>query len=151
MSPLLLSCMSSDTLASALAHRWHAAQLRAHEQLRERRPRRHVRLIRISMCVVERASSRLGLTSSESYATAVRGTCYGFSAAVGKTGAVVGTQAFTPIRDNLGPRWTFVRYVTVHSNALLSTVADLRRRTQIIAAICGLTGMLVTVFFIRNE
>jgi len=28
----------------------------------------------------------LGLTSSESYATAVRGTCYGFSAAIGKVG-----------------------------------------------------------------
>ncbi|KAJ7940286.1 MFS Git1p-related glycerophosphoinositol permease [Mycena leptocephala] len=70
----------------------------------------------------------LGLTSSESYATAVRGTCYGFSAAVGKTGAVLGTQAFTPIRDNLGPRWTFI-----------------------VAAICGLAGMLVTVLFIRND
>ncbi|KAJ7047159.1 MFS Git1p-related glycerophosphoinositol permease [Mycena alexandri] len=70
----------------------------------------------------------LGLTSSESYATAVRGTCYGFSAAVGKTGAVLGTQAFTPIRNNLGPRWTFI-----------------------IAAICGLAGMLVTVLFIRND
>jgi MFS family permease len=34
----------------------------------------------------------LGLLSSESYATAVRGTCYGFSAALGKTGAAVGTQ-----------------------------------------------------------
>ncbi|KAF7338018.1 MFS transporter [Mycena venus] len=70
----------------------------------------------------------LGLTSSESYATAVRGTCYGFSAAVGKTGAVLGTQAFTPIRNNLGARWTFI-----------------------IAAICGLAGMLVTVLFIRND
>ncbi|KAJ7766893.1 MFS general substrate transporter [Mycena metata] len=70
----------------------------------------------------------LGLTSSESYATAVRGTCYGFSAAVGKTGAVLGTQAFTPIRNNLGPRWTFI-----------------------VAAICGLAGMLVTVLFIRND
>ncbi|KAJ7343107.1 MFS general substrate transporter [Mycena albidolilacea] len=70
----------------------------------------------------------LGLTSSESYATAVRGTCYGFSAAVGKTGAVLGTQAFTPIRNNLGARWTFI-----------------------VAAICGLAGMLVTVLFIRND
>lgn len=41
----------------------------------------------------------LGLTSSESYATAVRGTCYGFSAAIGKVGAVVGTETFTPIRN----------------------------------------------------
>ncbi|CAK5277228.1 unnamed protein product [Mycena citricolor] len=70
----------------------------------------------------------LGLVSAESYATAVRGTCYGFSAAIGKTGAVIGTQAFTPIRNNLGARWTFI-----------------------IAAICGLAGMLVTIFFIRND
>ncbi|KAK0466921.1 major facilitator superfamily domain-containing protein [Desarmillaria tabescens] len=70
----------------------------------------------------------LGLTSSESYATAVRGTCYGFSAAIGKVGAVLGTQAFKPIQDNLGKRWTFI-----------------------IAAICGLAGMTVTWFFIRND
>jgi len=63
----------------------------------------------------------LGLTSSESYATPIRGTCYGISAAIGKTGAAVGTQAFTPIQNNLGKRWTFI-----------------------IAAICGITGVLVT-------
>lgn len=69
----------------------------------------------------------LGLLSSESYATAVRGTCYGISAALGKTGAAVGTEAFTPIETNLGKRWTFI-----------------------IAAICGLAGILVTYFFIPN-
>jgi MFS family permease len=69
----------------------------------------------------------LGLISSESYATAVRGTCYGFSAAIGKVGAAVGTQAFTPIQTNLGKRWTFI-----------------------IAAICGVTGILVTRFFVRD-
>lgn len=40
----------------------------------------------------------LGLLSSESYATAVRSTCYGISAALGKAGAAVGTEVFTPIR-----------------------------------------------------
>ncbi|KIK99036.1 hypothetical protein PAXRUDRAFT_823203 [Paxillus rubicundulus Ve08.2h10] len=69
----------------------------------------------------------LGLTSSESYATPVRGTCYGLSAAIGKTGAAVGTQAFTPIQNNLGKRWTFI-----------------------IAAICGITGVLVTYFFVPD-
>lgn len=69
----------------------------------------------------------LGLLSSESYATAVRGTCYGISAALGKTGAAVGTEAFTPIENNLGKRWTFI-----------------------IAAICGLAGILVTYFFIPD-
>jgi len=67
----------------------------------------------------------LGLLSSESYATAVRGTCYGISAALGKTGAAVGTQAFKPIQTNLGKRWTFI-----------------------IAAICGVVGILVTYFFV---
>jgi hypothetical protein len=46
----------------------------------------------------------LGLTSSESYATPIRGTCYGLSAAIGKAGAAVGTQAFTPIQTNLGKK-----------------------------------------------
>ncbi|ETN38581.1 uncharacterized protein HMPREF1541_06618 [Cyphellophora europaea CBS 101466] len=69
----------------------------------------------------------VGLVSSESYATAVRGTCYGISAAMGKAGAAVGTQVFLPIEDNLGVRWTFI-----------------------IAAICGVAGMIVTFFFVPN-
>jgi MFS family permease len=69
----------------------------------------------------------LGLISSETYATAVRGTCYGISVAIGKTGAAVGTQAFTPIQLNVGKRWTFI-----------------------IAAICGVVGILVTYFFVED-
>lgn len=69
----------------------------------------------------------VGLVASESYATAVRGTCYGISAAMGKTGAAVGTQAFLPIQNNLGTKWTFI-----------------------IAAIVGVCGMLVTWFFVPN-
>lgn len=69
----------------------------------------------------------LGLISSETYATSVRGTCYGISAAIGKTGAAIGTQAFTPIQTNLGDRWTFI-----------------------IAAICGVVGILVTFFFVED-
>ncbi|OBT89443.1 hypothetical protein VE02_02025 [Pseudogymnoascus sp. 03VT05] len=69
----------------------------------------------------------LGLISSETYATSVRGTCYGLSAAVGKAGAAIGTQAFTPIQAHLGKKWTFI-----------------------IAAICGVAGMLVTYYFIED-
>ncbi|KAL7790802.1 major facilitator superfamily domain-containing protein [Trichoderma ceciliae] len=69
----------------------------------------------------------LGLLSSESYATSVRGTFYGISAALGKTGAAVGTQVFTPVQNNLGKRWTFI-----------------------IAAICGVVGVLVTWFFVPD-
>lgn len=69
----------------------------------------------------------LGLISSESYATGVRGTCYGLSAAVGKAGAAIGTQAFQPISNNLGKKWTFI-----------------------IAAICGVVGILVTWFFVPD-
>jgi nitrate/nitrite transporter NarK len=69
----------------------------------------------------------LGLISSESYATAVRGSCYGISAAIGKAGAAIGTEAFTPIQLHLGKRWTFI-----------------------IAAICGLAGILVTWVFIPD-
>jgi MFS family permease len=69
----------------------------------------------------------LGLLSSESYATGVRGTCYGLSAAIGKAGAAIGTQAFTPIKEKLGNQWTFI-----------------------IAAICGVVGILVTWFCVPS-
>jgi hypothetical protein len=48
-------------------------------------------------------------------------------AAVGKTGHAIGTQAFTPIQNSLGKRWTFI-----------------------IAAICGIVGILVTFFFVED-
>ncbi|KIV98135.1 hypothetical protein PV10_01815 [Exophiala mesophila] len=69
----------------------------------------------------------VGLVSSESYATAVRGTCYGLSSAMGKAGAAVGTQAFLPIENNLGVRWTFI-----------------------IAAIVGVIGIIVTWVFVPS-
>ncbi|KAJ5748487.1 uncharacterized protein N7511_010183 [Penicillium nucicola] len=69
----------------------------------------------------------LGLISSESYATGVRGTCYGLSAAIGKAGAAVGTQAFLPIKSHLGDKWTFI-----------------------IAAICGVVGVVVTWVFVPD-
>lgn len=69
----------------------------------------------------------LGLVSSESYATGVRGSLYGLSAAVGKAGAAVGTQVFKPIQNHLGKRYTFI-----------------------IAACIGVLGMLVTYFFIPH-
>ncbi|GAA6059719.1 hypothetical protein JCM10212_000247 [Sporobolomyces blumeae] len=70
----------------------------------------------------------LGLVSAESYATSVRGTCYGLSAAIGKVGAVVGTETFNPIKIHLGQRYTFI-----------------------VAAACGLVGVIVAYFFIRND
>ena len=42
--------------------------------------------------------NNMGLTSSESFATPIRGTAYGISAAIGKVGAVVGTKTFSPIQ-----------------------------------------------------
>jgi len=69
----------------------------------------------------------LGLISSETYATSVRGSCYELSAAIGKTGAAIETQAFTPIQTHLGNRWTFI-----------------------IAAIVGAVGVLVTYFFVEG-
>lgn len=69
----------------------------------------------------------LGLVSSECYATGVRGSLYGLSAAVGKAGAAVGTQVFKPIQNHLGKKYTFI-----------------------IAACVGVVGMLVTYFFIPH-
>ena len=67
-----------------------------------------------------------------------------FHSALGKTGAAVGTQAFTPIQNNLGKR-----YVSTH---ILSHSLYLNafRWTFIIAAICGVTGILITYFFIPD-
>lgn len=42
------------------------------------------------------------LTSAEIYPTAVRGTAYGWSAAIGKLGAICGTSAFKPAIASLG-------------------------------------------------
>lgn len=66
-----------------------------------------------------------GLTSAEVYPSALRGTFYGISAAVGKTGAAIGVQAFTPIQTHLGKKWVFI-----------------------ISAICGLVGIGLVYFFI---
>lgn len=44
----------------------------------------------------------MGLNSMELFPTAVRGTCYGISAAVGKVGATVGTLAFIPMQEAMG-------------------------------------------------
>ncbi|KAF8078515.1 MFS Git1p-like glycerophosphoinositol permease [Lyophyllum atratum] len=77
----------------------------------------------------------LGLVSAESYATPVRGTCYGLSAAIGKAGAAVGTQAFTPIQQHLGKKQVLL-YLSNLSFGL--------------TAICGITGILVTYFFVPD-
>ncbi|AGO14179.1 AaceriAER386Wp [[Ashbya] aceris (nom. inval.)] len=69
----------------------------------------------------------LGVVSSESFPTPVRGTCYGISAAIGKLGAVVGTESFQPIRNRLGPSYTFI-----------------------IAAICGILGVVVSWIFVPH-
>lgn len=69
----------------------------------------------------------LGTVSLELFATPIRGTAYGICAAIGKVGAVVGTQAFNPIQKNLGKKWTFI-----------------------IAAICGLAGVIVSLLFVPN-
>ncbi|WWC68471.1 uncharacterized protein I206_102399 [Kwoniella pini CBS 10737] len=69
-----------------------------------------------------------GTISAESYPTSIRGTCYGFSAAVGKAGAAIGTQCFTPIQNNLGKKYTFI-----------------------IAACCGALGVLLAYFFVEDK
>ncbi|KAE8209042.1 hypothetical protein CF327_g6929 [Tilletia walkeri] len=66
-----------------------------------------------------------GLISAESFPTALRGTFYGLSAAIGKTGAAIGTQVFRPIQDHLGKKWTFI-----------------------IAAIVGVLGIIIAHFFV---
>lgn len=49
----------------------------------------------------------IGLISSESFPTAVRGMGYGIATAFGRTGAAVGTECFTPLEDAAGDSATF--------------------------------------------
>lgn len=74
----------------------------------------------------------LGLVSSESFATPVRGTFYGISALVGKIGAVAGTKAFQRVLTIGGTKESGQRY------------------TFIIAACCGLVGVIITAIFIPH-
>lgn len=67
-------------------------------------------------------------TDHRSYPTSIRGTCYGLSAALGKTGAALGTQAFTPIGTVLGKRFTFI-----------------------VAACCGVVGVALAFFFVQDK
>lgn len=71
--------------------------------------------------------SCLGLVSSESYPTALRGTAYGLSAAIGKVGAVVGTEVFKPVQNSIGTRYVFI-----------------------IAAGIGAVGVIVTAVFVPD-
>ncbi|KAH9173373.1 MFS general substrate transporter [Lactarius sanguifluus] len=73
------------------------------------------------------AAGMILLVSAESYATPIRGTCYGISAAIGKAGAAIGVQAFAPIQKHLGTKWSFI-----------------------IAAIGSFAGILVTYFFVPD-
>lgn len=49
----------------------------------------------------------IGLISSESFPTAMRGMGYSVALAFGRTGAAVGTQCFTPLRERGGNSATF--------------------------------------------
>lgn len=49
----------------------------------------------------------IGLISSESFPTAMRGMGYSIALAFGRTGAAVGTQCFTPLRERGGNSATF--------------------------------------------
>lgn len=47
------------------------------------------------------------IISSESFPTFIRASFYGLSAAIGKAGAAIGTEVFTPIQTHAGKRYTF--------------------------------------------
>ncbi|KKK14493.1 glycerophosphoinositol/ glycerophosphocholine transporter [Aspergillus ochraceoroseus] len=49
----------------------------------------------------------IGLVSSEAFPTAMRGMAYSVATAFGRTGAAVGTECFTPLRDTAGASATF--------------------------------------------
>ncbi|KAI9460932.1 MFS general substrate transporter, partial [Lactarius psammicola] len=84
-------------------------------------------LLQSSGLMVSPSDGMILLVSAESYATPIRGTCFGISAAIGKAGAAIGVQVFAPIQKHLGAKWTFI-----------------------IAAIGSFVGVLVTYFFVPD-
>lgn len=62
------------------------------------------------------------------YPTAIRATCHGFSAAMGKLGGVVGTNLFGPVDNALGLAWL-----------------------QILCGVIAVLGAVVTYFFIPSD
>lgn len=76
----------------------------------------------------------IGLVSSELYPTAVRGQVYGISAAVGKIGALVGTQVFKPIVKAFGGSGTL----------------NGQRSPFIIGTCLALLGAIITWYFIPD-
>ncbi|KAF9819682.1 hypothetical protein IEO21_01947 [Rhodonia placenta] len=83
-------------------------------------------LYHLKLTLVQGPGNLNGLVSAE-------GTFYGISAAVGKAGAAIGTEAFTPIQDNLGKKYTPHLFDAW---------------TFIVAAICGVLGVVLTYFFV---
>lgn len=76
------------------------------------------------------------LISAEMYPTAIRGTMYGLSAAIGKAGAAIGTQVFTPILE-----------------ALTESTGDALKAQGylfIIGSCIGILGGISTVFFVPS-
>lgn len=77
------------------------------------------------------------LVSAEMFPTAIRGTMYGLSAALGKTGAAIGTQVFKPILS-----------------ALIERTGDPLKAQGylfIIGSCIGILGGIITLLFIPNE
>ncbi|KAI5477730.1 Major facilitator superfamily domain, general substrate transporter [Pseudohyphozyma bogoriensis] len=70
------------------------------------------------------------LVANESYPTPIRGTLVGLSAAVGKAGAAIGTQVFTPIQNSF------------------SNTEKGQQAVFLIGAGFGIAGALVTWFFV---
>ncbi len=73
----------------------------------------------------------LHLVSTDSYPTAVRGICYGLSAAFGKAGAVAGGYAFLPIQARWGTSAVFLSTAIcgVLGLALIRLIGDTRTVT----------------------
>ncbi|KAF8929817.1 Plasma membrane permease, mediates uptake of glycerophosphoinositol and glycerophosphocholine [Haplosporangium gracile] len=76
----------------------------------------------------------LGLVSAEVYPTAIRGTAYGWSAAIGKLGAFVGTTVFKPAIASFG-----------HGDAMLG-----QGRVFILGSCLALLGAVFTWFLIPD-
>lgn len=85
-----------------------------------------------------------------------RGTAYGLSAAIGKTGAAVGTEAFRPIQNNLGKKVSCLFVLCSSFLALELILASFLLKlhfiqwTFIISAIIGVLGVAIALLLVPD-
>lgn len=90
------------------------------------------------------------LISAESYPTPLRGHLFGLSAAVGKAGAAIGTEVFTPIQTAIGKVSGQREFGKISINIKQGDDLKGQQGVFLIASAFSVVGGLVAFFFVPN-